>query len=77
MTDEFIIYQSGDQQAKIQVRLSDGTLWLTQTQIAELFQTTPQNITLPIKSIYQEAELDEGATCKDSLQVSYQELVYV
>ena len=77
MADEFIIYQSSNQQAKIQVRLSGGTLWLTQAQIAELFQTTPQNITLHIKSIYQEAELDEEATCKDYLQVSYQELVYV
>ena len=77
MADEFIIYQSSNQQAKIQVRLSGGTLWLTQAQIAELFQTTPQNITLHIKSIYQEAELDEEATCKDYLQVRYKELVYV
>jgi hypothetical protein len=44
MSDEFIIYQSSNQHAKIQVRLSDGTLWLTQAQLAELFQTTPQNI---------------------------------
>ena len=53
MTDEFIIYHSNNQQAKIQVRLSGATLWLTQAQISELFQTTPQNITLAIKSIYQ------------------------
>lgn len=52
MSDEFIIYQQEDQLANIQVRLSGDTLWLTQAQIAELFQTTPQNITLHNKAIY-------------------------
>jgi len=66
---QFIIYQDASQHTRIQVRLSGNTLWLTQAQIAELFQTTPQNITLHIKSIYEEAELDEMATCKDYLQV--------
>ncbi len=66
---QFIIYQDASQNTRIQVRLSDNTLWLTQAQIAELFQTTPQNITLHIKAIYEEAELDEAATCKDYLQV--------
>lgn len=45
------------------------TVWLTQAAIAELFQTTPQNITLHLAAIYQEGELEEGATCKDYLQV--------
>ncbi|MBV1877957.1 MAG: virulence RhuM family protein [Pseudomonadales bacterium] len=66
---QFIIYQDASQNTHIQVRLSGNTLWLTQAQIAELFQTTPQNITLHIKSIYEEGELDESATCKDYLQV--------
>ncbi|MEE9343942.1 MAG: virulence RhuM family protein [Gammaproteobacteria bacterium] len=66
---QFIIYQDASQSTRIQVHLSDNTLWLTQAQIAELFQTTPQNITLHIKSIYEDAELDEMATCKDCLQV--------
>jgi hypothetical protein len=47
----------------------DPLLWLTHAQIAELFQTTPQNVTLHLKAIFAEGELDEGATCKDYLQV--------
>ena len=69
MTNEFIIYQLEGQDVHIQVRLSGNTLWLTQAQLATLFQTTPQNITLHIKAIYQEGELEESATCKDYLQV--------
>jgi len=54
---------------QIDVRLRDETVWLSQRQIAELFQTTPQNITLHLKNIYEEGELQEDATCKDFLQV--------
>jgi hypothetical protein len=54
---------------RIQCRFADETQWLTQAQIAELFQTTPQNVTLHLKAIYAEGELDEVATCKDYLQV--------
>jgi hypothetical protein len=49
--------------------LDGETVWLTQAQMAELFQTTPQNITLHLKAIYSEGELNEAATCKDYLQV--------
>lgn len=66
---EFLLYQSDDGSTRVECRFEEGTLWLTQAQIAELFQTTPQNITLHLKAIYEEAELDEGATCKDYLQV--------
>jgi hypothetical protein len=45
------------------------TTWLSQSLMAELFQTTPQNITLHIRAIYEEGEADEAATCKDYLQV--------
>jgi hypothetical protein len=51
------------------VKLENNTIWLSQAQIAELFQTTPQNITLHLKSIFAEGELSETATCKDYLQV--------
>jgi hypothetical protein len=47
----------------------DETIGLTQALIAELFQTTPQNVTLHLKAIFAEGELSEGATCKESLQV--------
>jgi hypothetical protein len=53
----------------LEVRLDGDTVWLTQAQMAELFQTTPQNITLHLKAIFAEGELDEVATCKDYLQV--------
>lgn len=66
---EFILYQTEDGQTRVQCRLDDETLWLTQAQIAELFQTTPQNVTLHLKAIFGEGELDEAATCKDYLQV--------
>lgn len=66
---EFIVYQTEDGRIKINVRLEDETVWLTQQMIAELFQTTPQNITIHLKNIFNESELDESATCKDFLQV--------
>lgn len=66
---EIILYQTEDGRTRIQCRLEEETLWLTQAQIAELFETTPQNVTLHLKSIFAEGELAEAATCKDYLQV--------
>ena len=66
---EIILYQTEDGQTKIQCRFEDETLWLTQALIAELFQVTPQNVTLHLKAIYEEGELEEVATCKEYLQV--------
>lgn len=66
---EIILYQTEDGRTRIQCRFENETLWLTQAQIAELFQTTPQNVTLHLKTIYAEGELVEAATCKDYLQV--------
>ncbi|MFC7336129.1 virulence RhuM family protein [Haloferula chungangensis] len=66
---ELILYQTEDGRTRIQCRLENETLWLTQAQIAELFQTTPQNVTQHLKAIFAEGELTEEATCKDYLQV--------
>lgn len=66
---EFLLYQTEDGRTRIECRFEDETLWLTQAQIAELFQTTPQNITLHLKAIYAEGEQSEEATCKSYLQV--------
>lgn len=66
---EIVVYQTEDGQTKIEVRLEQETVWLTQSAIAELFQTTPQNITLHLRNIYEDGELDESSTCKDYLQV--------
>jgi hypothetical protein len=51
------------------VYLEDGTVWLSQTLIAKLYQTTPQNIIMHTKNIYNDGDLTESATCKQSLQV--------
>ena len=66
-TGQMLIYRDGA--LNLQVRLDGETVWLTQAQIAALFQTTPQNITLHISSIYEDGELEQTATCKDYLQV--------
>lgn len=69
MENEIIIYQTQDGQTKIDVRIENETVWLTQNQMAELFQTTKQNISLHIKNIFEEQELEENATVKDYLTV--------
>ena len=66
---QLILYQAEDGKTHIEVRLQDETVWLTQSAMAELYQTTPQNITMHLKAIYIEGELDEKSTCKDFLQV--------
>ncbi|MBR4219015.1 MAG: virulence protein RhuM/Fic/DOC family protein [Bacteroidales bacterium] len=67
--NQIVIYQTDDGQTQIDVRLEDETVWLTQAQMAVLFEKTPQNITMHIRNAYQEGELDEKATCKEYLQV--------
>jgi prophage maintenance system killer protein len=67
--NKIIIYQTEDGQTQIDVRLENDTVWLTQAQMAELFQKTPQNITMHIRNAFKEGELDEQATCKEFLQV--------
>ncbi len=69
LKSELILYQTEDGKTKVEVRLQDETVWLTQKLMAELFQTTPQNITIHLKNIFNEGELDERATCKYLLQV--------
>ena len=66
---EILIYQSESGDTKIDVYLEDGTVWLSQALIADLYQTTPQNIIMHTRNIYKDGELDETATCKKSLQV--------
>ena len=68
-SSQIIIYQTESGETKIDVRFQDETVWLTQRLMAELFQTTSQNITIHLKNIFEEGELDEMATCKDFLQV--------
>lgn len=65
---EIILYQQ-DETIRLEVRLDDDTVWLSQAQMAVLFQTTPQNVTIHIRNLYKEGELDKISTCKDYLQV--------
>ena len=51
----------------IEVKLEDETVWLTQAQMAELFQTTRNNITLHIGNLFKDNELEQASVCKDSL----------
>jgi hypothetical protein len=81
---ELILYRTEDGRDTIQLRVVDRTVWLTQAEIAGLFDTTKQNVSLHLKNIFDEREFlrdsvvkkslttaadGEAATCKDSLQV--------
>ena len=66
---QIIIYNTETGETKIEVRLENETVWLTQRLMAELFQTTIPNINLHLKNVYGEGELDEIATVKDFLIV--------
>ncbi len=59
MSKDIIIYSTEDGKSKINLKYEDGTVWLNQNEIAELFQTTKQNISKHIKSIFEDGELDE------------------
>ncbi len=66
---ELIIYQAKNGALELRGDFSHETLWATQAQIAQMFDVTPQNITLHINNIYKDGELSSKATCKESLQV--------
>ena len=66
---EILIYQSDDGLTNIEVKVHDETVWLTQQQMAELFQTSRTNVVEHIKHIYEEKELDETSTCQKFRQV--------
>jgi hypothetical protein len=66
---QFLVYQTEDGKLKLDVRFEGETVWLTQQHMTELFQTTQQNISLHLQNIYEEGELERGATHKDFLSV--------
>ena len=66
---ELLFYASEDGKSKIEVRLENETVWLSQMQMVELFQTTKQNISLHIGNVFSEGELDEFSTVKEYLTV--------
>ena len=67
--NKIIIYQTEDGQTQIDVRLENETVWLTQAQMVELFQTTKQNVSLHVGNVFKEGELEQEATVKEYLTV--------
>ena len=68
-TPSIVLYTAEDNSVQLDVQLEGDTVWLSQAQMALLFDTTPQNITMHIKGIYADEELLQESTCKESLQV--------
>lgn len=68
-TDKIVIYQTADGQTSIDVKLENETVWLSQSQMAELFQTDRTSILRHIKNIYKTGELEEDSTCAIFAQV--------
>lgn len=68
-TNEIIIYQSEDGATHIDVKFTGETVWLSQQQMSELYQTSRSNVVEHIKHIYEDHELDEDSTCRDFRQV--------
>ena len=60
---KIVIYQTEDGQTQIDVRLENDTVWLTQAQMVELFQTTKQNVSLHLNNLYKEGELEKELLC--------------
>ena len=67
--NKIVIYQAEDGQTQIDVRLENETVWLTQAQMVELFQTTKQNVSLHLNNLYKEGELEKEGTVKEYLTV--------
>jgi hypothetical protein len=67
---EIVLYQpTGEKHVQLEVRIEDESVWLSQMQMAELFNSTKQNISLHINNIYKEKELDQSSTVKEYLTV--------
>ena len=67
--NQIVIYQSEDGKTQVDVRLENETVWLTQAQMVELFQTTKQNVSLHVGNVFREGELEEKSTVKEYLTV--------
>ena len=68
MSEDIVIYTTNEG-VQIKIKFDGDTVWANQKQISELFQTTPQNITLHLKRVYSDKEIDLISTCKEYLQV--------
>lgn len=64
---EILLYQTDDGQTRLEVKFVGDMVWLSQAQMAELFQTTKQNVSLHIQNVFAEGELDEDSVVKEFL----------
>ena len=64
---QFLLYQASDGQTRLEVRLENETVWLSQSQMAELFQTSIPNVSMHIRNVFAEGELQRGAVVKEFL----------
>ena len=69
-SSQILLYQTDDGHSRIEVRLENETVWLSQKLMAELFQTTKQNISLHTRNIFKEGELEEASVVKEYLTTS-------
>lgn len=69
MANDVILYRTDDGESAIELHLDNGTVWLTQQELAQLFQTSKQNISKHIKAIFEDGELSEEATVNYKLTV--------
>ncbi len=67
--NKIILYQDDNEITRVSVRFADEDLWLTQNQLAEIYQTTQENISMHIRNIYADGELDQNPTYKKFLLV--------
>ncbi len=67
--NDLILYTTDDGRSQIKLRALENTVWLTQLEMAELFDATKQNISLHLKNVFEDGELDPAATVKESLTV--------
>ncbi len=67
--NKLVIYQTKSGALELRGDLEKETVWATQAQMAQMFNVSPQNITLHLRNIYKDKELDIDSTCKESLQV--------
>ncbi|MCK5804356.1 MAG: virulence RhuM family protein, partial [Lentisphaeria bacterium] len=79
--NELILYTTEDGRSQIQLRADQNTVWLTQLKMAELFDATKQNISLHLKNIFEDGELDSDSVVKESLTTAadgkrYKTLLY-
>lgn len=66
---EVLLYEAPDSQVRVDVRLEQDTVRLTQRQMSEIFETTPENVLMHLKNVFGDGELEEAATAKDFLVV--------